>query len=79
MRGEILSPHEPFLPSPLSASIRNLNYLKTKTFGFPIKDFGNDGGGSPLNGSIILLSLPLSASIVPYPSPLNGSIRGPQY
>jgi len=27
----------------LNVSIRNLNYLKTRTFGFPIEDFGNDG------------------------------------
>ena len=29
-------------PSPLSASTRGPQYLKA--FGFPIKDFGNDGG-----------------------------------
>ncbi len=32
-----------------------------------------------LNGSVILLSSPLSASIAPYPSPLSVSTRGPQY
>ena len=26
-------------------STRNLNYLRAKAFGFPIEDFGNDGGG----------------------------------
>jgi len=26
-------------------STRNLNYLRAKAFGFPIKTFGNDGGG----------------------------------
>ena len=31
------------LSSPLSASTRGPQYLKA--FGFPIKDFGNDGGG----------------------------------
>ncbi len=32
----------------LSVSIRNLNYLRAKASGFPIKDFGNDcGGGFP--------------------------------
>ena len=32
--------------SPLNASIRGPQYLKT--FGFPIKDFGNDEGGGCL-------------------------------
>jgi hypothetical protein len=36
-------------PSPLSVSTRGPQYLKA--FGFPIKDFGNDGGASLLNGS----------------------------
>jgi len=26
----------------LNGSIRNLNYLRARTSGFPIKDFGND-------------------------------------
>jgi len=34
--------------------------------GFPTKDFGNDGGGGFLNGSI-----------APYSSPLSGSTRDP--
>ena len=37
----------------LNVSTRGLNYLKTRIFGFPIKDFGNDEKrrSSPLNGS----------------------------
>jgi len=34
-----------FLSSFLNISIRNLNYLRTKACGFPIKDFGNDKRG----------------------------------
>ncbi len=33
----------PTSSSPRQSSSRGLNYLKA--FGFPIKDFGNDGGG----------------------------------
>ena len=32
-------------PSFLNGSIRNLNYLRARTSGFPIKDFGNDKKG----------------------------------
>jgi len=40
-------------PGNLQAGVHSIEKPKKKQkLGFPIKDFGNDGGGPPLNGSI---------------------------
>ncbi|MFY9302249.1 MAG: hypothetical protein WAO75_02925 [Atribacterales bacterium] len=37
---------------------KDKNQRKKQKLGFPIKDLGNDGGGSFLNGSIALIRHP---------------------